>query len=277
MKKYRVLALLAILLQVAAAFSSKNKPEPTLIMLWPSAGKPTLKLTFGTFQQLGSYAGQLSFVSNVTVENMSGNSIPRASFTVYLLDKGKVRIGEGILRVSDLGPGEQAKIAFQFNSVGVPANLTLNARNDASGVPSSLKTISVKVISVPPGANLKVDGRDAGVTPVMVNLSVGSHNLEFSKGSYANGSTPVEITQDELPGGSVTIELAGLSRDTVELRDGTVVLGDAISMSLTSVVVSVDGKDTTYNRNQIKKIMLVEREAIQQAPATEPVPAVPQK
>ncbi len=246
-------------------------------MLWPNADKPILKLTFGTFRQIGAYAGQLSFVSDVTVENMSAKSIPRASFTVYLLDKNKVRIGDGVLRISDLGPGEQAKIAFQFNSVGIPATLSLNARNDASGVPGSLKTISLKVISVPPGANLKVDGRDAGVTPVMVNLTVGTHSLGLSKEGYANGSTPVEITQDELPGGSVTIELGGLSRDTVELRDGTVVLGDAISMSLTSVVVRVEGKDQTYNRNQVKKIMLVECEVIQQAPITQPTPTPPQR
>ena len=32
-----------------------------------------------------------------------------------------------------------------------------------------------------------------------------------------------------------------------------------MSMTLTSVVVRVDGSDQTYERNQVKKIMLVER------------------
>ena len=245
-------------------------------MLWPNADKPTLKLTFGKFQQIGRYAGQNSFVSDVTLENMSGKAIPRASFTVYLLDKNKVRIGDGVLRVSDLGPGQQEKLAFQFNSVGIPASLSLMARNDPSGIPTSLRTVPLKVVSVPPGAKLKVDGQDEGVTPKMVNLTVGAHNLEFSKEGYATGSTPVEITQDELPGGSISFELGGLSRDSVELRDGTLVLGDVISMSMTSVVVRMDGKDQTYNRNQVKKIMLVEREVIQQAPITQPTPTQPQ-
>jgi hypothetical protein len=139
-----------------------------------------------------------------------------------------------------------------------------------------LKTISLKVISVPPGANLRVDGQDAGLTPIMVNLTVGNHSLELSKEGFAKGSTPVEITQDELPGGSVTIELPGLSRDTVELRDGSVIVGDAISLSLTSLVMRVDGKEQAYSRNQVKKIMLVEREVVQQVPVTQPVPVQPQ-
>jgi hypothetical protein len=50
------------------------------------------------------------------------------------------------------------------------------------------------------------------------------------------------------------------------LRDGTVLLGDVISMTMLEVVVRVDGKDQKYLRNQIRKIMLVERE-VQQQPA----------
>ncbi|MGB6404472.1 MAG: hypothetical protein WBF26_16660, partial [Candidatus Sulfotelmatobacter sp.] len=67
----------------------------------------------------------------------------------------------------------------------------------------------------------------------------------------------------------------GLSRDMVELRDGSVVLGDVISMSMTEVLMRVDGREQTYDRNQVKKIMLVERQVIQQAPLAQPVPAQP--
>ncbi len=106
---------------------------------------------------------------------------------------------------------------------------------------------------------------------------MGTHSLEFSKQGYATGSTPVEITQDELPGGSISFELGGLSRDTVELQDGTVLLGDVVSLSLTTVVVRVDGSDRTYDRNQIKKIMLVERVVTQEPPVTRPVPMQPKQ
>jgi hypothetical protein len=129
------------------------------------------------------------------------------------------------------------------------------------------KTVPLKIVSVPPGARLKVDGQDIGITPVVGRFAVGTHQLDLTKEGYAPGSTPLEVTADELPGGSITVELGGLSRDTIELRDGTVLLGDLISISMKEVVVHVDGKDQTYSRNQIKKIMLVER-VVEQTPAT---------
>jgi hypothetical protein len=50
--------------------------------------------------------------------------------------------------------------------------------------------------------------------------------------------------------------LGGLSHDNVELRGGTVLQGDVLSMTMTSVVVRVDGKDQTYDRNQVQKLSL---------------------
>lgn len=251
----------------------KDKPESSIVMLWPDQASPTLKLTFKKFTQLGSYNGQLSLESQVIVENTSGKSIPFASFTVYLLDKDKVRIGNGVLTFSDLETGQLAKLAFQVRSLGVPSTLSLVARTDAAGIPTSLRTVPLKVISVPPGATLKVDGRDAGFAPATVRLTVGNHTLSFSKEGYASGSTPVDIKPDEAVGGSVTFELGGLSRDSIELRGGAVVQGDVLSMTMTSVVVRVDGKEQAYDRNQVEKIILVERITTQQSPVTEPVPA----
>jgi hypothetical protein len=40
--------------------------------------------------------------------------------------------------------------------------------------------------------------------------------------------------------------------------------GDVISMSMTQIVVRADGKDQAYDRNQVKKILLVERQVIEQ-------------
>ncbi len=253
----------------------KDKPEPSIVMLWPDQTNPTLKLTFEKFTQLGAYNGQLSLESHVMVENTSGKRIPLASFTVYLLDKDKVRIGNGTLNISDLDPGQQAKLVLQVASLGVPASLSLVALNDAAGVPTSLRTVPLKVISVPPGATLKVDGRDQGFAPATIRLTVGSHTLAFSKEGYASGSTPVDIKPDEAQGGSITFELGGLSRDNVELRDGQVLQGDVLSLTMTSVVVRVDGKDQTFDRNQVQKIILVERETVQQPAVVQPVPSQP--
>jgi hypothetical protein len=267
MTNARCIHVLIFLSVVTTTLLAKN--ESTIVMMWP-AEKPALKLTFERFRQLSAYAGQNSYVSDVTVQNLTDKQIPRASFTVYFMDKNQVRIGEGQLQVSDLEAGQAAKMQFQFNSVGIPASITLSAKKDMFA-----KTIPLRVISVPPGANLKVDGQEVGTTPVMVRLTVGTHQLDLAKEGYAPGNTPLDVTADELPGGSITVELGGLSRDTVELRDGSVVLGDVTSVSMTQVMIRIDGKDQTYNRNLVKKIILVEREVIDQPPVVQPAP-VPQ-
>jgi hypothetical protein len=268
MKSARVVFMVVFFSAVAAL----AKTEPPIVMLWPS-DKPALKLTFDKFRGQGSYGGQNSYSTEVTVENLTDKQIPRAFFTVYFMDRNKVRIGQGSLQVADLDAGQSAKIQFQFYSVGVPASLALSAKKDML-TPSGGKTISLRIISVPPGATLKVDGQDSGTTPVMVRLAVGPHQLDLIKEGYAPGSTPLDVTPDELPGGSITVELGGLSRDTVELRDGTVLLGDVISLSMTEVVVHVDGKDQSYPRNLVKKVMFVER-VIEQHPAVvQPAPAL---
>jgi hypothetical protein len=251
----------------------KDKSEPSIVMEWPDHANPAIKLTFGRFNQLASYNGQLSLESHVLVENVSGKRIPQASFTVYLLDNAKVRIGNGMLGFSDLEAGEQARLSFQVFSLGIPTTLSLVAHTDANGIPTSLKTTPLKVISVPPGAILKVDGHDVGSTPATLRLTIGNHVLGFSKEGYASGTTPVEIKADDAPGGSITFELGGLSRDNVELHNGTVLQGDVLSLNMTSIVVRVDGKDQTYDRNQVEKIILVQRQAVEQPAVVQPAPA----
>jgi hypothetical protein len=265
MLKRRWICGLVVLVVLSTTLSAKN--EPVIVMTWP-ADKPALKLTFEKFRQVGTYAGQSSFVSDVTVQNLTDKQIPRATFTVYFLDRSKVRVGNGALQVSELEAGQAAKIQFQFNSIGIPASISLSAKKDM--LAPGGKTIPLRVLSVPPGASLEVDGEELGTTPIMVRLTIGTHQLDLAKEGYAPGSTPLDVTADELPGGSITIELGGLSRDTVELRDGSLILGDILSVSMTQVVVRVDGKDQTYDRNQVKKMMLVERQVTQQAPVIQP-------
>jgi len=258
---------------LAAAKDKKpNDKSAAMVLLWPDQTNPSLRLSFGKFNQLAAYNGQLSLESNVLIENLSGKRIPQASFTVYMMDKDGVRVGNGMIAVSDLEAGQQARLAFQVMSVGIPAGLRLVASNDSAGIPTSVKTVPLKVVSVPPAANLKVDGRDVGVTPISVPLTIGTHNLSFSKEGYASGSTPVEIKADEAPGGSISFELGGLSRDSVELRNGAVLQGDVISMSMTEVVIRVEGRDQSYPRNQVKKIILVERITEQQPAVVQPAP-----
>ena len=199
---FSCLLLLSIFASAGSKDRKKDSSEPALVLLWAAQccqSKPEVE--FAKFTQAASYNGQLSLESNVLVENLSDKPIPQASFTVYMLDKDKVRIGSGVLNISDLDAAQQVKLPFQVFSVGIPASLNLVARNYGAGIPTSLKTVPLKVISTPPGANLKVDEQDAGVTPAMVNLTIGNHNLEFSKEGFATGSTPVDIESGRSSGG----------------------------------------------------------------------------
>jgi PEGA domain len=239
-----VFFLSALSIGLAAA-----QDDSAITVLWPSHEKASLKFIFGKFQQSGMVNGQGIFLSDVTAQNVSDQGIPKSMFTIFVSDKNGVRIGSARLQLSEIGPYRTQKAQLQFSAAGTPAAVTLLAG----------KAIPLRVLSVPAGANFKVDGEDAGMTPKMVDFTIGAHTLEFSKEGYAPGSTPLEVSADELPGGSVSFELGGLSQDTLELRDGTTVLGDVMSMSLATIVARVDGKDQKYDRNLVKKSILVER------------------
>jgi len=162
------------------------------------------------------------------------------------------------LVVNDVNPGESVKVLFQCESVGAPVTLSIGAKNNG-GVPASLKTIPLQVVSIPSGATVKVDGKEQGVTPTTLNLSIGNHNLELIKDGYGPTATPIDIAADDLPNGSIKVTLAGLPNDVVNLRNGSSLNGDVMSMDLDSVVIRVDGKDQKIDRNQVNKIFLVER------------------
>src|SRR5215813_6857720 len=128
-------ALRCFLLVIVTATLLFGKDEPGMVMFWPSQDSPTMKLSFGPFHSMGSYGGKITLLSDVTIQNLSSTAIPQASFSVYLLDKDRVRIGSGFLAANDLQPGQMAKVQFQCDSVGVPATVSLAAKNNG-GTPT---------------------------------------------------------------------------------------------------------------------------------------------
>src|SRR6266704_4541866 len=139
-----------LMLALAIYAFPKDKNDAAMTMLWPVSGNPTLKLMFGKFVQTAEYAGQKTLICDVVVENVSQKRIPRASLTVRMLDKGKVRIADSLLNITDLGPGESSKIRLQVFATGMHVTLLLVGVNDSAGIPTSLKTVPLNVISVPP-------------------------------------------------------------------------------------------------------------------------------
>ena len=122
------------------------------------------------------------------------------------------------------------------------------------------KTISVTVNSIPQGASIKIDGTDAGTTPKIIQVTPGKHMLEFTKEGFNTGHFPLEVTPDDASGGSVSYELGTSTHDTVELRDGSILVGDVESLSATEVVIKIGGTLQHPSRNQAKRIALVERD-----------------
>ncbi len=253
------LTICLLILRISAAAQPESITVP-----WPTADHPTLKVTFSKFERTAVADGQNIYTSNVTVQNVSDSAMPRSLFTVYVTDKNNVRIGLAKVQIPQIAPYQSQKGQINFSTAGIPAGVNLLAG----------KTIPLRVTSTPPGAALKVDGEDAGTTPRIFDFTIGSHTLEFRKDGYAPGTTAFDVTSDQLPGGSITFELGGLSTDTVELRDGTVLSCDVLAMSITTVTLSIDGKVQELERNRIRKMMLVEREAPQQSapPATRQQP-----
>jgi hypothetical protein len=121
--------------------------------------------------------------------------------------------------------------------------------------------IGITVNSVPQGALLTVDGKEVGTTPKMVQVGVGKHILEFSKEGFNSGKFPLEMGPDDVSGGSVSYELGTSAHDTIELRDGSVVNGDLESVSGMDILIRVGGSVQHLDRNQVKRIVLVERDA----------------
>ena len=102
----------------------------------------------------------------------------------------------------------------------------------------------------------------------MITVGAGHHTLTFTKEGFNNGAFPLDISQNDVSGGSVTFELGAAAYDTVELRDGSVLSGDLVSVSGMDVEVRIGGAIQHIDRNKVKRVLLVQREM----PKPDPLP-----
>jgi hypothetical protein len=97
---------------------------------------------------------------------------------------------------------------------------------------------------------IKVTASTAGVP---VSLSLLASNLPAELQSYlAPASKMTNVTVYSVPSGA---------KLTVELRDGTVLTADVESLDATSITLHVGGNLQKFDRNQVKRVLLVPREA----------------
>jgi len=244
-------------------FASTNAKElPPQVIVWPASGQPVLRFSFGKFKEIGSSGKQHDYTVDVSAENLWNKQILKAEFTLYAFDKAKVRIGDSWIAINDLAPGRVVKFQTTVGTSGAIASMELIPRSLPTELQAFLppKTISITVNSVPQGAELKIDGTAVGTTPKIVQVSPGKHALTFSKEGFNSGTFPLEITPDDVSGGSVSFELGTSAHDTLELRDGSVFSGDVQSMSATEVLIRIGGTVQHFSRNQVKRIVLIQRE-----------------
>lgn len=259
---FRVKLLPGFLFWILLATAASAKESSQQEIVWPASGASVVRFAFGKFKESPFAGKQRLFNVDATVTNVWNKSISKADFLLYAFDKDKIRVGEGAISVSNLAPGEVSKFQIPLLTAGTPVSLSVAPQTLPAELQSYLpaKMISITVNSVPQGAAVKVDGKDVGTTPKIVQLSTGKHFLEFSKEGFNVGRFPLEIGPDDVSGGNVSYELGSSAHDTVELRDGSLLTGDVESVSATEVVVRVGGTLQHLNRNEVKRILLVERE-----------------
>jgi len=254
----------AVLFTLVVTYSLAGKDAPTQVINWPQTGSAVVRVTLGKFKEIGSVAGQRNYVIDTTAENLWNKKISHLGFNLYLYDKNKIRIGDGWITLDNVTPGQSIKFQTTVHALGTPVSVELAVNS----VPADLqplappKKVSVTVNSVPQGAVLTVDGAEAGTTPKLVQLAVGKHSLGFTKEGFNTGTFPLEIGPDDVSGGSVSYELGSAAHDTIELRDGSVLSGDLVSVGGMQVVIRIGGSTQTFDRNQVKRILLTERNPV---------------
>lgn len=221
---------------------------------WPDSGQTILRFSFSKFKDVGGTGKEHTYVTDTTVENVSDKTISNASLSLYVFDKSKARIGEGYINLTNVGAGQTVKFQITLSASGNPASVAVSA--------SAPRTVSITVNSVPQGAALKVDGKEVGTTPKIIEVSIGKHMLEFSKEGFNSGKFPLEMSSHDASGGSVSYELGSAAHDTIELRDGSVLSGDLISVNGIQVQVRIGGNIQTFDRNQVRRILFTERDPV---------------
>ena len=250
--------LCALVLLIAASLpASAAKDIPFQVVDWPDSSSPVLRFTFSKFKTLmGGVGKEHTYVTDATAENLTDKSLGSVDLSLYVFDKANARIGDGNIHLTNVGPLETVKFQLTLYVSGVPASLTIAA--------NAPRTLSITVNSVPQGAAVNLDGKDMGTTPKVLEVTLGKHMLEFSKEGYNTGTFPLEMGPRDGNGGSVSYELGTSAHDTLELRDGSVLSGDLLSIDASQVQIRIGGSTQTYQRNQIKRISLTPRDPVTQ-------------
>ena len=175
----------ACVLVLAVAVSSLlAKDNVFQTVNWPESGQTVLDFSFSKFKDIGGMGKEHTYLTDTIAENVSDKTIGNANFSLYVFDKSDARIGEGYINLANVGPGQTVKFQITLSASGNPVSGAVSA--------SAPRSLSITVNSVPQGAVLKVDGKEVGTTPKIIEVAIGKHVLEFSKEDFNSGKFPLK-------------------------------------------------------------------------------------
>jgi hypothetical protein len=112
-----------ILFLVVASLLVLAKDQPFQVVSWPDSGQPVLRFTFSRFKDIGGMGKARTYITDVTAGNLSDTPISGVSFSLYVFDKDKARIGEGYINLTNVAAGETVKFQVTISVSGSPNSL----------------------------------------------------------------------------------------------------------------------------------------------------------
>jgi PEGA domain len=158
----------------------------------------SLRFTFSKCKEIGRLGKERIYVTDTAAENPSKETIGGANLPPYVFDKNNARIGEGYIDRSDVSAGQNGQVSD--HACGVEDSRYLESVH--SDTAHCVRDRHRELGAVPQGASLRVDGRETGTTPKIVELAAGKHILEFRKDGFNRGKSPLKITPGDASGGS---------------------------------------------------------------------------
>jgi hypothetical protein len=100
-----------------------------------------------------------------------------------------------------------ARLAFTLRQGSAPASPAAAAPAAPPAAPAPRSVLTVLIESTPPGARIRIDGRDLGPTPLMVRqLRPGTHTLELRLPGYRLWSQRITVAAGDRRQISATLE-----------------------------------------------------------------------
>lgn len=93
---------------------------------------------------------------------------------------------------------------------------------------------SIRVTSVPSGADVFLDGKSAGITPLIIkDISVGEHRVELKKSGFIDSTSRVLVEKDRVNDVNVVLSRTTGSFNIVSIPSGALILVDGVQKGLT--------------------------------------------